>query len=397
MLAVLTILFLAIQVLSLEHLSGGLKVDFEVVYTEKSKRDFRKGPLTLGLANQGSSYNTNLTFGSQQTEILVTLDTGSSDLWVIADTVACQLIQSGQPHDYCLGYGTFAIEDSTSFTNLSQTFAIGYGQGTWALGDLYTDHVGIEGLVLDDVTFAVATVTSTTPGILGIGLEGLESSEHLYVNFPAQLVKLGVIPKNFYSLYLDSPDSSTGSIIFGGVDDSKYSGNLTTIPLTSKNEFLVNLDYISASLPDKYDNSTYYAPLPGSVLNSAPLNSSFEAIANYSVLLDSGTTIQYLPQDTVNAIASLYINPVFDPNVGLYFVDGAPPGNLVYHFQEAKIEIPLSALLEIPYDENGNPLPGYLLDIGFGGPILGDGFLRWAYVVYDLADYEVSFAQSKFS
>lgn len=68
-----------------------------------------------------------------------------------------------------------------------------------------------------------------------------------------------MIAKAAYSLYLDSSSSSEGSILFGGIDHAKYTGDLTTIDIVPKDgEYLysqIPLSHIAASI-NNYTNAS---------------------------------------------------------------------------------------------------------------------------------------------
>lgn len=358
---------------------GGIKVDFTVKLGPKKgaalgNKALEKRTLKEGLANQGNAYFADFTFGSQKDSISGILDTGSSDIFVIAPYAQCTITNPSQAENYCLQYGTYDPSDSTTSVDQYQDFSISYGIGVQgASGEYYLDNIIVSGVTVDNAIFAVVNVTSTTPSVFGIGLEANEAvteDENDYVNFSAQLVQQGLISRNYYSLYLDSPSASTGSIIFGGSDPSKYSGELVALPLQNNAAFFVTLNSFTAS--------------------------GFSYKTDYPVLLDSGTTITLLPQGTVDSIAKLFPDAEYSESVGLYHVSGYPDGDLSYNFNGVTIKIPFSALVEPGEDYGASS--GYWLDLAYSNTnVLGDNFLRWAYLVYDLDNLEVSIAQSVFS
>ena len=104
---------------------------------------------------------------------------------------------------------------------------------------------------MDKFIFAVANELQVSPhmdngpqyGIMGVSYDGGESSicaSEYYnqttcnINFttptvPDALYTGGYIQSRSYSLYLDDVASKTGSILFGGVDTAKFTGDL--VPL----------------------------------------------------------------------------------------------------------------------------------------------------------------------
>lgn len=129
------------------------------------------------------------------------------------------------------------------------------------------------------------------------------------------------------------------------------------------------------------------------------------------VVLDSGTTLTYLPSKTV---AKLYkaIDAEYDENYGLAYVDCKYLSqNLTFAFQFGSSDGPI---VSVPADEvifdnvqqfedAGYDVPS---DLGFDNVctfgilpsddyyLLGDTFLRSAYVVYDLQNQQIAIAQA---
>ena len=95
------------------------------------------------------------------------------------------------------------------------------------------------GLDLSGLSFAVANKSNSTVGVLGIGLPMLEVTysgkvavadkrSYQYDNFPLFLKRSGAIDATAYSLFLNDETQTSGSVLFGAVDHSKYLGQLYT-------------------------------------------------------------------------------------------------------------------------------------------------------------------------
>lgn len=111
-----------------------------------------------------------------------------------------------------------------------------------------------------------------------------------------------------YSLYLNDHSSSTGSILFGGIDTEKFAGNLTGLSIildielatsSSPNgiaiSFEVVLSYVSVN--GQAGNTTTF-----SLFSTASDGSSMPAIG---VILDSGSTLTFLPSNSIPGIYSI--------------------------------------------------------------------------------------------
>lgn len=94
---------------------------------------------------------------------------------------------------------------SSTFTNLSKTFAIEYVDGSEVSGYYFTDNLSIGGAKIETLQMGLAeTSNDLTYGILGVGFESDESSQTLYPNLIDKFFSQGLIGSRAYSLYLVS-------------------------------------------------------------------------------------------------------------------------------------------------------------------------------------------------
>jgi hypothetical protein len=121
------------------------------------------------------------------------------------------------------------------------------------------------------------------------------------------------------------------------------------------------------------------------------------------VLLDSGTSLTYLPTDVFNGFASIF--NVIDESGNLIidcsFKTSQSHGYVTFTFGDSSG----TATINVPIDELIQAIPGdsknCLLGIQDGGAqgdiyILGDVFLRSAYVIYDLTHNQIGLAQANY-
>ena len=124
-----------------------------------------------------------------------------------------------------------------------------------------------------------------------------------------------------------------------------------------------------------------------------------------AALIDSGTTLMYLPNDIVDAIwTSLQVTvargdtPLLPCSVG-----NDPSAKMTFTFNGdngAKIDVLLTDLLaEVDATISGQPACELLITGGApeGLIILGDAFMRSAYITYDLTNNMIAIAQTKFN
>jgi len=193
-------------------------------------------------------------------------------------------------------------------------------------------------------------------------------------------------------LWLNDLDANSGQILFGAVNIDKYHGSLQTVPI----------------LKSAGEYSGLLIALTGMSLDGANISSSSSLPA--AVLLDSGSTITYLPSDITR---SLYqrLHALIDtssPTVVAYVpcALAQEDRSIDFTFSGIQISVPFNELVLPSKGGDGSGLhfhdgsPACLFGIapnGGGPSVLGDTFLRSAYVVYDLSNHQVSLAQTNFN
>ena len=380
------------------------------------------------IANQQSFYSVDLEIGTPPQNVTVLVDTGSSDLWVshamnpycgalLDDSSKLRNREIHIEQDPALGdlilpidceqFGTFNPDKSYTWSPNVTSFEITYGDSTFASGHWGQDSLHMMNLNITGLSFAVANRSNSSVGVLGIGMQGLEvtntgpnrKTAFSYDNFPMVLKNNGAIQANVYSLYLNSLSSTHGSVLFGAVDHSKYIGALYTVPVVNtlrhlgfKNavQFDITLHGIGIAAPsDSVNGNTEYRTL---------------TTTKIPALLDSGTTLTYLPEKMVEQIAG-YIGAVYSAKTGFYMVPCSAMETTTQH----RATTPNMNDIYIVFDFGGfhinTTLSNYIIQTTsdsclFGivphrtnTALLGDTFLTHAYVVFDLENKEISLAQ----
>ncbi|KAI7968340.1 hypothetical protein EIK77_010510 [Talaromyces pinophilus] len=178
--------------------------------------------------------------------------------------------------------------------------------------------------------------------ILGLGYSLNES----YTSLPQALVKSGQINSAAYSLWADDLRDN-GTILFGGVNSAKYTGELHTMSIPS------------ADLPAVLVTDVYVQRN-----SSTPVNTNASGVPAY-MILDSFAFFTYVPDAVVEQIY-LDLNVTFGQNVFFIYED--------------------SGSCEFTIVPSGG-------EAGF----LGADFLRAVYTVFDLSNNEISLAQRNFN
>ncbi|SCV00036.1 LAME_0G07118g1_1 [Lachancea meyersii CBS 8951] len=391
------------------------------------------GTALVYLKNEQTFYSVNIGVGTPEQNQTLLIDTGSSDLWVMGSnnpycagssgssknvdaeakdirswfsSLTAELTTLTQSATFsqtatsvassdatlsCSEYGTFATDSSSSFKSNNSEFYISYGDGTYAAGLWGSDKVTLQNVEIPRVNFAVANESTSEFGVMGIGMEDLESTNtlsedpHTYINFPSALVLQGDIHTRAFSLYLNTLDATKGSILFGGIDHSKYSGTLYTVPIinTYKNQGYAN--------PIRFE-----VTLQGLGMRANDTDTTFTT-TKIPVVLDSGSTLSYLPPRMVSAAASK-LGATYSSQSGLYIFECSEisdDDSFVFDFGGFQIQSSLSNYVLETSSSSWCALG--MIPQTSGSYILGDNFLTAAYVVFDIDNMQISMAQADYS
>lgn len=338
---------------------------------------------------QQTLYFLNASLGTPAQDLRLHVDTGSSDLWV--NTPASPLCKAS--NKACTESGTYRANSSSTYQYLNSQFNISYVDGSKANGDYATDTFRFENIGIKKFQFGIGYTSSSPQGILGIGypqneVQVARFGQSPYENLPARLLADGRIATNAYSIWLDDINSTTGSLLFGGVDRSQYHGNLVTVPVQK--------------VGSRY--SEFFITMTGLSVDS-------ETVADdmaLAVLLDTGSSLTYLPNDLANSVFRA-VNATWleKQQVAVIPCDsGISDATITFYFSKpAAISVPLKELVLPIISTNGRqPILSDgrtacvfgVFPSGDGARVLGDTFLRSAYIVYDITNNEVSLAQSNF-
>jgi hypothetical protein len=305
---------------------------------------------------------------------------------------------------------TVSAEDSSSFANVGEgAFSISYVDGSSSKGDYITEVFEIGSASLQNMTMGLGLHTNIPYGLVGVGyalneaiVADTSSASSAYANLPVLLQQEGLIPTIAYSLWLNDLQASTGNIMFGGINTDKYQGDLSRINIykdsrsqafTSFTVAMTSLDAVSDSGSDTLTSEQF--PIP--------------------VVLDSGTTLSYLPTDLAEQIWK-EVGAGYAESLGVavvpcslatgagYFSFGlGGSGGPVINVTMDELVLPLVVDGEDPPKIQSGPNAGEdACHIGIQNStsspyLLGDTFLRSAYVVYDLVNNEIGIAPTDFN
>jgi Eukaryotic aspartyl protease len=324
----------------------------------------------------------------------VTLDTGSSDLWV--PSTSSPLCQKGECTD-----GSFSSSKSSTYELLVPNgFNITYaGPGDSDAGDWGSDTITVGGSPsIKAQTIGVSLDGFDTHGVMGIGYDTNEAYDSqadngVYPSTVDQMLTQGIIHRKAYSLYLNEYNATTGAVIFGGIDTTKYTGDLVGLPLQLGPQGLQSEFYVTMTSVSFTDSTGAVTQLTGPDYAQ-------------SALLDSGTSSTLLNNEVFQQLAdgfgAIYVGggstavpcDYATSNATINYQFGGSDGPIV--------TVPVSQIIgQEEIDATGFSNPSGACDFGIGPPIdgvviLGDTFLRSAYVVYDITNNQAAIAQAKY-
>lgn len=215
--------------------------------------------------------------------------------------------------------------------------------------------------------------------MLGLGYIQGKSSDA-----PARILQAlldgGHIKSAAYSLWVDkSTNTGTeGTILFGGVNRAKYTGDLHTMPLPASN----GIHYLPVVLVTKVS------------LQNGTSNSHSSGLPAY-MALDSTISQTFLPNDIVEGLYQ-DLSVWWDGQFQVGRIDCAMKEkdyNITFTFIDFDISSPLSDFIG---KGNGETCEFDIVPSFGETSVLGDNFLRNVYVVYDLTNNEISMAPTNF-
>lgn len=280
-------------------------------------------------------------------------------------------------YNACDKKSKFDSSKSSTYKKDGQEFSIQYGTGSCE-GFIGKDSVTLAGITVKDQSFGQATVLADffadqpLDGILGMGWPGLavDGLEPVF----QKMVDQSLVKESKFAFWLGHEHTEgemAGEITVGGIDTSRYTGDITYIPVTRKLYWQFNIDKVSVD-GKKYGGSG-------------------------SAISDTGTSLVAGPSRVIDPLCKK-LGGKYDPMEGIY-----------------KVPCDSKNLPDVTFTINGHDFPitskSYLLPstagkddecaLGFqsfdGAPIdwiLGDTMIREYYTIYDVGGAQVGLAKA---
>uniref|UniRef100_A0A8D2CRE4 Gastricsin n=1 Tax=Sciurus vulgaris TaxID=55149 RepID=A0A8D2CRE4_SCIVU len=173
-----------------------------------------------------AAYFGEISIGTPPQNFLVLFDTGSSNLWV--PSVYCQSLA-------CTTHPRFNPSQSSTFSTNGQTFSLQYGTGSLT-GFFGYDTLTVESIQVPNQEFGLSEkepgtnfVYAQFDGIMGLAYPALSMGGA--TTALQGMLRVEALSSPIFSVYLKGSEDG-GAVIFGGVDDNLYTGEVSWAPVT---------------------------------------------------------------------------------------------------------------------------------------------------------------------
>ena len=298
----------------------------------------------------------------------VVFDTGSSNLWV--PSKKCGLLDVA-----CKTHKKYDSSASKTYVKNGTDFSIRYGSGSLT-GFLSQDDVSFSSLSVHGQVFAEATsepglafIAGKFDGILGLAFQTISVDNVTPVWY--NLLSQGKVSSPVFGVYLSRNAQSKvgGEITFGGIDTSRYTGDITYVPLNSETYWAFVIDDMT---------------IGG---KTASVCSKCQGIA------DTGTSLIAGPKDAmtkINDMIGAKVGPTGQAMVNCSAIAAMPDVAFVLNGKSFSLKAEQYVL-----QVSGQCISGFMgIDLPKPIWILGDVFIGAYYTVFDFGKQQVGFASA---
>lgn len=297
------------------------------------------------------------------------VDTGSFYTWVYSQN--CTSAE-------CSAHNRFNVADSTSAQVTNDQFSIAYTSGNVA-GTVAIDTMSFSGFTSPQHFGLANDIDSSFSNFPIDGIMGLPPMDKSPDTFPgiiSTLYKQSLISTRVFGINLgrgaDSQDQ--GSFTIGGLDDSKYTGNISYTPALNNSQFW--------ELP---------------VANTFIDGSKVDFGGSRTALIDTGTTLLIMsPADALKVHSFMAGSQTDGSN---FVIPCNTTISLSFEFSGRQWPVSPSDYVGASYNEESGLCISNIQGIQFDNNrwIFGDVFLKNVYSVYDMESLQVGFANKSIS
>merc|ERR1719221_749285 len=224
---------------------------------------------------QNAQYFGPVSIGGQEFNVI--FDTGSANLWVPGKSCSWKM---------CWLHKRYDANKSSSYEQDGRPYNVQYGsgpvKGTFASDTVRVGDIEVAGQLFAEVNYLsfgplnLAFAIGQFDGLMGLGFKSI-SQYHIPTPFENMVVQK-LLDEPVFAFYLQSDTSEKGELVLGGIDKSRFTGELVNVPLTSETYWQVSLDKLSVG---------------GKTVGSSVSNA----------IIDSGTSLLVGPKFLVDVLA----------------------------------------------------------------------------------------------
>ncbi|KAG9237364.1 aspartic proteinase precursor [Amylocarpus encephaloides] len=365
------------------------------------------GIAPLSILGGGVGFSCPITLG---TTFDLIVDTGSSDTWVASTTFACRDPRTGEPADQsACAFGP--LYDRQDFQEIpDQNFQISYGDGSSVSGVMGYAQVTLGGIQVNSEIAAVNQARlwrgdHQSSGLFGLSYSGLTSafngtdlmqdSGRTRINYDpifATMYKAGKLKDNVFSLAIERGhvNQQAGVLALGGLPHVHTTKPYVTTPIVKTN-------YTLERVMDKNVDPTYqfYSIQPDAYIyglgNSTSNSTLTTEPAQTLAIVDSGTTLNYLPAQIARAVAAAFDPPgIFLFRESVVLCDAVAPKFGIKIQDQVFYLNPKDMIFK---DESTGRCYMSIVATHRGLNILGDAFMKNVIAVFDVGKGEMRFAE----
>jgi len=285
-------------------------------------------------------------------------DTGSADIWLPA--MSCKA-------PACAAHARYNASASSTYRKDGRRWEITYGDGSGANGILASDMVNVGGIQVRQ-TIGLATnetvdfETSPEDGLFGLGFNAIQSVPGVKT-FMDNAMAANAVALPVVSAYLPSVrrnGGKDGHYLFGAIDDTKFKGNLTYVPVTKQGYWQITIEDVS--------------------FNGKSLNHTTQGI------IDTGSTLVMVSDAVATSIHKHVNGSSFSQDAQGWVVPCAlanTTGTVGFTMAGKSFEVPLADLAWQSVTDGSDICYSGVQGGADGLWILGDVFIKNNYCVFD--------------
>jgi aspartyl protease len=339
-------------------------------------------------------YLTEVQFGNQ--DFIAVIDTGSADTWLVGSGYRCLGSTGSATTQSTCKFGK-AYTKSSSFVNVAeQKFATKYADGETLQGGIGRETVTLGGVTVKNQTVGIVQTATWKGDGQSSGLIGMAFPSLTRALANSKTVRYDPVFFNMYknklidpvfSVALNRPEESPGVLALGGLPGShiKYDDQWAKVPMEK-----MIIKNPKTGTTEK-DFTLYAVKVTSFEVNGKRVGSVTP------VIIDSGTTMSYLPAVTVDAMAAAFQPPATNIR-GMYAVScsaKAPKFGITFNSSTVYID-GKDLVLNQGLQTGGVCTLGIqgLKALGAAAPfsILGGPFMKSVVSVFDVGAAEIRFA-----